>query len=215
MPIWFQAIKSANAITSAIMNLPMILGFVIFSILGGGLTTAIGYYIPFIYASIVFMAIGSGLLTTLQVDSGHPAWIGYQFLFGAGAGLALQQPFTAIQTALPLADVAIGTGVIMFSENFLASVFISITQNVFTNQLINNLAGVIEGLDPHAILATGATQLKNQVPEQFFNTVIVLYNKSLISAFYISLALSCSGLLGAIWLEWLSVKTRKSTADIG
>jgi hypothetical protein len=191
------------------MSLPLILGFVIFSLLGGGLTTVIGYYIPFVYASIVFMAVGAGLLTTLEVDSGHPQWIGYQFLFGAGVGLAVQQPFTAIQTALPVTDVAIGTGIIMFSENFLAAVFVSISQNVFTNQLVKHIAGSGAEIDVETILDTGATQLRNLVPEQFYNAVLIAYNNALMDTFYVFVALSCCGILGAVWLEWLSVKTKK------
>ncbi|PYI05798.1 hypothetical protein BO78DRAFT_387448 [Aspergillus sclerotiicarbonarius CBS 121057] len=39
LPIWFQAIKDASAIYSGVMNLPMIISFVIASV--------IGYYVPF------------------------------------------------------------------------------------------------------------------------------------------------------------------------
>ena len=71
------------------MSLPLILGLVIVSIIGGGLITAFGYYTPFIIASAVLMSIGSGLLATLDVDSGHSKWIGYQALFGFGVGFGM------------------------------------------------------------------------------------------------------------------------------
>jgi hypothetical protein len=95
------------------MNLPLILGLVIISIFAGGLVTWIGYYTPFMLISSVLMAIGAGLLTTLETDSNHAKWIGYQFIFGAGVGFGMQQSLVAIQTALPAADVAIGTSLMV------------------------------------------------------------------------------------------------------
>ena len=37
------------------------------------------------------------MLSTLQVDSGSPAWIGYQALTGIGIGFGLQQAAVAVQ----------------------------------------------------------------------------------------------------------------------
>ncbi|KAF2499315.1 MFS general substrate transporter, partial [Lophium mytilinum] len=91
LPIWFQAIKGVSATKSGIMNLPTILGLVIMSMISGGLVTVIGYYTPFMLASTILMTIGAGLLTTFETDTGHAKWIGFQFLFGAGVGLGMQQ----------------------------------------------------------------------------------------------------------------------------
>lgn len=77
-PIWFQAIKGATAVQSGIRNLPMLMGVVVFSIVGGILVTMLGHYVPFVIASTVLASIGAGLLTTLKVDTGHAQWIGYQ-----------------------------------------------------------------------------------------------------------------------------------------
>jgi MFS family permease len=82
LPIWFQAVKGASAVHSGIMNIPMILSLVIMSIIAGGAVTSLGYYTPFLLFSSVFMSIGAGLLSTLEPDSGHSKWIGYQVIFG-------------------------------------------------------------------------------------------------------------------------------------
>jgi hypothetical protein len=42
LPIWFQAIKDASAVTSGIMSLPMVLGVVVMSIVAGGAVTLVG-----------------------------------------------------------------------------------------------------------------------------------------------------------------------------
>lgn len=191
----------------------MILGFVVFSFLGGTLTSVLGHYMPFVYLTVVFMSIGSGLLTTLHVDSGHSAWIGYQFIFGAGVGFGLQVAFSAPQTALPMEDVPVGTAIIMFSENLAAAVMVSVAQTTFTNQLVTNLKTYVPSIDSDTILNAGATGLKSRVPPQLYDTVIYAYNMSLTHTFYVGVALSCCSILGAVGLEWISVKAKKPDAS--
>ena len=195
------------------MNIPLILGVVIFNILSSVLTTVLGYYLQFAYLSIILSAIGAGLLTTLQVDSGHPAWIGYQFLLGAGIGLGNQQSLIAAQTALPLEDVAVGTAIMMFVNALAAAIFVSVGQNVFTNELFRGLIGNTFGVDPQLVLTTGATELKSRVPVEAYQMVLRAYNHAVTRTFFVAVALSCCALVGALSMQWLSVKGKKETKE--
>ncbi|KAB8209101.1 major facilitator superfamily domain-containing protein [Aspergillus parasiticus] len=211
IPIWLQAVKGASAIKSGIMNLPMLLGSVIFSLLGGTFTSIIGYYMPFAYLTVILMSIGSGLLSTLQVDSGHAQWIGYQFLVGAGVGSGLQTAFAAPQCVLALEDIPIGTAVVIFTENLSAAVFVSVAQNVFSNQLRTNLATYVPEADASTILSGGATDIKNLVPQELYQAVLFAYNKALDQTFYVGVALSCCAVLGVLGMQWVSVKKKDDT----
>ena len=194
---------------SGIMNLPAILGLVLVSILSGGAVTVLGYYTPFMFASSILMAIGAGLLSTFEVETQHPKWIGYQFLFGAGVGFGMQQTLVAIQTVLPQDDIAIGTAIIMFSQTLGGALFISVGQNVFTNQLIKNLRTVVPDLNPGLVLMTGATELKNAVPRQFLPGVLRAYNLTLTDTFYVSVATASLSIVGVCFIEWKSMKGKK------
>ncbi|EOD51089.1 putative mfs transporter protein [Neofusicoccum parvum] len=215
IPLWFQAIKGATAVKSGIMNLPMILGLVVVSMIAGISVSLIGYYVPFMLASSVFMAIGAGLLSTLEPDTGHSKWIGYQFIFGAGVGFGMQQTLIGVQAALPVADIPIGTAIMMFSQTLGGALFISVGQNVYTNQLIKNIASAIpeggaqlQGL----VLSTGATELQGAITSifpQYLAQVLKAYNDALSQAFYVSVALSTMSILGAVCVEWISVKGKK------
>ncbi|KAE8344598.1 hypothetical protein BDV24DRAFT_171614 [Aspergillus arachidicola] len=211
IPIWLQAVKGASAIKSGIMNLPMLLGSVIFSLLGGTLTSVIGYYMPFAYLTVILMSIGSGLLSTLKVDSGHAQWIGYQFLVGAGVGSGLQTAFAAPQCVLPLEDIPIGTAVVIFTENLSAAVFVSVAQNVFSNQLRTNLATYVPEADTSAILSGGATDIENLVPQELYQAVLFAYNKALDQTFYVGVAVSCCAVFGVLGMQWVSVKKKDHT----
>jgi hypothetical protein len=191
------------------MNLPTILGLVIISMTSGVLVTVLGYYTPFMLISSVLMAIGAGMLTTFEVDSNSPRWIGYQFLFGAGVGFGMQQTLVVVQTALPAADVPIGTAIMMFTQTLGGALFISVGQNVFTNQLIKNLASVVPDLDPKLVLSIGATELKNAIPKEFLPGVLTAYNLALTQTFYVSVAAGALSILGAAFVEWKSMKGKQ------
>lgn len=198
------------------MNLPMILGLVFTSLLAGGLITYFGYYTPFTIASSVLMAVGAGLLTTLEVDSGHAKWIGYQVLYGMGVGAGMQQPLIAVQAGLPDVDVPVGTAMIMFSQMLGGALFISVAQNVFTNKLRENIVALVPSIDPAIIINTGATQLKsaiNNIDSGLLPAVLTAYNKSLTSTFYVTVATGALSIFGAVLMPWLSVKGVKPTAS--
>ncbi|KAJ5781387.1 uncharacterized protein N7518_009870 [Penicillium psychrosexuale] len=187
LPIWFQAIKGASPVRSGIMTLPTIISFVIFSTSGGALTSLAGCHAPFACLSVVLTATGSGLLSTLEVQTGTGKWIGYQILFGAGSGLGILTALTPAQ-ALPVADIAIGTAIIMFCQNLMGSIMVSVAQNVFTNELVRYLAEEVDGIDAQAVLSMGATEISDHVPSDQYGTVLKAYNKALTHTFYVAVA---------------------------
>lgn len=204
-----QAIKGVSAVQSGVDNIPMILGLVIFSLIAGAVVTQLGYYTPFVIASTILMAVGAGLLSTLNESSGHSKWIGYQVIFGAGVGFGMQQTLIAVQTVLPLADVPIGTAIVMFAQLLGGAIFISVAQNVFTNQLLNNVISAVPGINPEQVLSTGATSLATQIDPKYLPGVKIAYNGAIIDTFYVAVAMASLSSVGAAFLEWKSVKGKK------
>ncbi|KAJ7499722.1 major facilitator superfamily domain-containing protein [Mycena latifolia] len=211
LPIWFQAIKGVSAIKSGIENLPMILSLVFAMIGVGGATTAIGYYAPFMILSTILMSVGGGLLSTFQVNTGHAQWIGYQVILGVGCGAGMNQPVMAAQAVLDIKDVPTGTALIMFLQTMGGSVFVSVAQNIFQNELVRGLTHNVPSVDPSIILRAGATNLKSSIPPELVDAVIFVYNKALVSAFYVATATACLSAVGAFVIEWKSVKVADPT----
>ncbi|EXK78205.1 hypothetical protein FOQG_17101 [Fusarium oxysporum f. sp. raphani 54005] len=205
IPIWFQSVKGASAVRSGIMNLPMILGLVIMSVLAGGAVSALGYYTPLILVSAVLMSIGAGLLTTFRLSTSSPAWIGYQALYGIGAGLGMQLPLVAVQNALAEHDIPVGTAILMLSQTLGGSVFVQVGQNIFTNQLAVELRGVA-GVDPKTVLSIGATELRERVPAKILHSVLVAYSKALTNTWYVSVVMAVFVLILVVFISWKLVK---------
>ncbi|MCJ1385489.1 hypothetical protein MMC17_008612 [Xylographa soralifera] len=212
LPIWFQAIKQVSAVRSGVMNLPLVLSLVIMGISAGILTRVIGYYTPWMILSSIIAPVGAGLITTFTPQTGSPAWIGYQALFGMGVGLAMQAPSVAAQTVLPRKDVSIGAALMMFSQLLGGTVFVSVSNNIFDTRLAQNLAK-IPGIDVGSVVATGATDLKNMVPASLLPQVLVAYNDALRATFYVATALTCCTIFGSLAMEWKSVKKGQQKQD--
>lgn len=209
LTIWFQASKSSSAIKSGLSTIPLLLSMIVLSIPTAIFTQRIGYYVPAMLLSPVFCATGAGLLSTITPSSGYSAWIGYQVLFGFGLGCGFQTSTLAAQNVLPRTDVPLGMAMMFFMQQLGGSIFLSVSQNIFSNKLVDRLSGVA-GLDAEAIINTGATELRSFVPASELSTVVDAYSYSLTRVFVLAAALSACMILGALAVEWKSIKGNKS-----
>ncbi|CAI7622763.1 unnamed protein product [Penicillium viridicatum] len=215
LPIYFQAIRHATTLQSGLMYLPTALSFAIAIFAAGNITSWLGYYTPMMVTGTALMAVGAGLITLFNEHTSTVEWIWFQILFGVGAGLAFQQPYTAIQTVLPEKHVATAIVVLSFTQELGGIVALAISQSIFLNLLISKLKSTVPQLDPGSILDAGALNLVNTVPE-YKGTVYSAYNATIIQVFYVGVACACV-VICAIGIEWKSVKEEKSkeSSDAG
>ena len=190
---------------SGIYLLPMVLPIVAASIVTGQLVSRIGYYTPFMIFGVCLTAIGAGLLTTLEVNTSKGKWVGFQILYGFGLGSCSQAPNMAAQTVLPREDVSIGASLMFFGQMLFGAIFNSVGQNVLDNQLANRLTS-IPGISRQLIQNTGATNLFSLIPTGYHSAALVSYNDSLRVCFQVALIMACLSILGALTMEWRTVR---------
>jgi hypothetical protein len=192
------------------MILPTLLGLIVFSLLGGGLATALGYYTPLLVASSIITAIGSGLLSTLEVDSGTGYWLGYQLIMSLGAGLGAQNVLLVAQAAVPTADMAMATSILAFTQTLSGAIFLAVAQTVFQNQLVAHIrAAAIPGTGAEAVLSGGATAVRGAVSAEMLPRLLGAYNAAVVQAFYVAVALAALAIAGPLGMEWVSLKRPK------
>ena len=212
LPIWFQAIQGVSAVQSGLRLLPLVLGMVFVSIFSGIMVRVTGYYVPFMIAGTIFTSVGTGLITTFTPHIAKAKWIIFELIFGMGIGFGMQQPNVAAQTVLKKVDVPIGSSLIFFTQTFGGSLFASIAQNIFSNRLVQNLVP-LPGVSPESVVATGATDLRTVVGDGNLSQVLDAYNEALTDVFKVPLALACFSIIGALLMEWRSVKKGKQHQD--
>ena len=90
LPLYFQAVKGTDAMTSSVNTLPLLLTVTIMAAVGGPLLSIIGYCPPFMILGTVVSSIGIGLLSTIGAGTTFGIWCTYQIIAGLGIGLNLQ-----------------------------------------------------------------------------------------------------------------------------
>lgn len=193
--------------------LPLLIALVLTGVTTGFIVTALGYYVPFMIAGSICISIAAGLMTTFKATTGQGGWIGYQVLFGIGVGMGFQQSFLAVQTVLPQEDIPIGTTAVIFANNLGGAIFVSVANNLFTNELTKNLRQRVPALDPATILGAGATEWRNKVSATLLSEVLRIYNAAVTRTFFVPMALGCAAVVAALFVEWKSVKRGKGARE--
>ncbi|KAL4867783.1 hypothetical protein BDV12DRAFT_186462 [Aspergillus spectabilis] len=210
LPIFFQSVRGASAMTSGIQLLPLMLATVVSSVVMGILVTVFGYYTPFLIGSTALAAIGAGLITLYSIDISNGKWIGYQILLGAGIGAGFQVPMTAVQTSLKAEDIPQGTAAVMFFQTLGGALFIAVAQSLFQNGLIEGIGKYAPSVEPAKIVEAGATEMRGVLEDlgqlDQLRGVILAFLDGLKDTYRLSLALFCVAFVIACFFEWKSVK---------
>lgn len=168
-----------------------------------------GYYTPVMILGAALLVVGANLAATFTVASPASKYIGYQFIYGAGAGLGIQQAHTAAQRVLDPKDVPTGAVVLIFMQILGSTIWTSAASSIFTNRLVNLIQAQMPSLNAQAIIGSGATGLRDVVGGgDKLEQLLGLYNTAVTSTFILGGALAAAMLVASFGMEWLSVKTK-------
>ena len=160
-----QTTHGIDPVKSGVYTLSLVLSLVVASVMSAAVTQRIGYHVPSMMLSACFMAIGVGLMAAFAPTTASPDWIGYQFLVGFGVGLGIQTVGLAVQATLPKEDIPSGIAVTLFAQQLDGAVVVSVGQAILSGLLVSRLSR-LPGLDAAAVVRTGATELRQVVPDE-------------------------------------------------
>lgn len=207
LPIYFQAIRNASALQSGVDMVPYMVANAVLSLLAGIFVSKNGLFAPPAIIGCMIGTIGCGLLATLNVDTSTAKWVGYMILASAGIGMAIQQGFSAVQTALPLEEVPIGTAAVVASQSAGGAIFVSVGNTLLQNHLLSESAAAqVPGVNLRVIIEMGTTNFRQFVPEAALPTVVKIYAKSLQGVFIAAVPLVGCAFLCSLCMEWRSVR---------
>ena len=89
----------------------------------------------------------------------------------------------------------------IFFNTLGGAISISVAQNVFANTLIKTVPKYASGVDPHLIIASGATQIRKVVPADQLAGVLKAYSYALDRAFILPIAVSGAALIVAFFVS--------------
>jgi hypothetical protein len=210
LPIYFQSIKNASPQGSGVRLIPYLASWSIAAIVSGSAITALGPYVPWLWVGTVLFAIGCGLLQTLTVQSSASHWIDYQILAGTGIGFSIQVPYLAAQVVLPPEDVPTGNALIIFFNSIGGAVFVSASQNIFSNTLFEQLRkSALSEIQVDHIIYAGATGARSATPTGMLPTVLEAYMSAVKKSFIAAIVAAILAFVCTLLVEWRSVKGKK------
>lgn len=208
LPIYFQTARGASAEQSGIDLVATVLSAGLFSLFAGGIITVSGYNIPILALGSILATVAAGLMYTLQRDSDSIAWIGYQILLGVGIGLVFQVPATVAQSIVEPADISIAFAMVLFFQTMGGAIWICTAQCGFANKLLSSLVTVAPGIDPEAVLAVGATDLRQTFTTSAISGILTAYMDGLRIPFIIAIVCGCVTSLLSIAPRWKKIKVQ-------
>lgn len=101
LPIYVQGVLGMSAQNSGYVMTPMMLSFIVASIVGGQIITRTGRYKALVLVGGAFMLVGALLLTRLSVTSTWPDVIRDMIVMGLGIGSLMPAMSTIVQNLFP------------------------------------------------------------------------------------------------------------------
>jgi EmrB/QacA subfamily drug resistance transporter len=135
LSVYLQFVVGYSPTMAGLAILPMMLGIMPASIIGGRMISKIGRYKPFPIAGTAIAVVGMFLMSRLGETT--PAWQRGVFMFVLGAGLGLVMPVLtlAVQNALPYKDIGTGTSANLFFRNMGSSFGTALFGAILANRL--------------------------------------------------------------------------------
>lgn len=91
----------------------------------------------------------------------------------------------------------------IFFNSLGGAVSISIAQNVFSNSLVKSIPKYAPSVNPEAIIAAGATHIRDVVSSDQLAGVLLAYTYSLTRAFILPIATACAAFVASLFVSTL------------
>jgi len=137
--LYLQLVVGYSPTMAGLALLPMMLGVMPASIIGGRVISRIGKYRAFPIAGSALATVGMVLMSRLTVQTGAFERGVFMFVLGTGLGLVMPVLTLAVQNALPLKDIGTGTSSNLFFRNMGGSFGTAAFGAVLTNRLSHYL----------------------------------------------------------------------------
>ncbi|KAF2814392.1 MFS general substrate transporter [Mytilinidion resinicola] len=212
LPIYFQTVKGRSPLASGVDLLPNVMMNITFGVSTGIAISKFGYYLPFGVLSGIFLATANGLFSTLSPTTPLARQVGFQILLGVGQGLGVQIGMTAAQNAVSDAQTALAMSLIMFSQTFTGSIYLTVANTILSNTLKSKIPQYAPRVNVQAVINAGATGVRQVVHGTELAGVLRAYTDAIDRVFYLSIAMGV-GAFGVAWgLGWKDIR-RKGPAE--
>ncbi|KAK1590894.1 major facilitator superfamily domain-containing protein [Colletotrichum navitas] len=143
LPLYSQSVLGANALTSGLYMLPLIVSCSLSAACAGVFIQRTGRYRVLMYAAQVLLTLGTGLFVNLEFETSLTKLFVFQILTGVGVGLNIEAPVLAAQAATTVRDTAAVVATMGFLRSILTAASVVVGGVVFQNQMKAENPGLV------------------------------------------------------------------------
>ena len=135
LPLYSQAVLGADALTSGLHLLPLIVSCSLAAAAAGVFIQRTGRYRPLMFVAQALLTLGVGLFIQLGPEPSLKRLFAFQILAGVGAGLNLEAPLLAAQAAVTVRDTAAVIATMGFLRAITTAIAIVVGGVIFQNTM--------------------------------------------------------------------------------
>ena len=181
LPLYLQSVIGISATKSGNTIIPMMLGMVTTSIIGGQLITRVRFRTMFL-AGMTFMSTGFFLLSTLNMNSSQGRAIFYTIFLGLGMGLIMQTVTVSVQNVFPAELRGVATSSTQFFRSIGGTLGTTILGVILNNRSIGLMKKDLlpqatkfleSSKEPNTVLKVKALmKIAQKDPQSLFNSLL-------------------------------------------
>ncbi len=148
VPLFIQSVQGTSATEAGTTLTPMMLGWVVASVVGGRLLLRMGYRTVAL-AGMSSLTLGALLLALLGAHASRVEIMAYLSMMGIGMGLSIPAFLIAVQSSVPRQQLGTATSTLQFSRSMGGTLGVAVMGVYLTVSLAAGLTA--RGLDPAGV----------------------------------------------------------------
>ena len=135
LPLYSQSVLGADALTSGLYLLPLIVSSSLAAACAGIVIQQTGKYLPIMYVAQVIFTLGIGLFIDLEFEESLTKLIVFEIIVGIGVGMNIEPPVIAAQAATTIRDTAAVIGTMGFVRSIATAISVVVGGVIFQNEM--------------------------------------------------------------------------------
>ena len=212
---YFQIARGHTPTESGLLTIPMMVGILIVSLVGGCLLSRFGKIKPFLLTGTILLA--AGFLGLSQIDHATPLPLVSValVLVGSGVGLTAQNFVLLVQNSVQLKDIGAATATVSFFRSLGGTIGVSVLGAVLARQVISQAAGSLSAAGLPTSASTNAVgALQNPGTPGAVQAILrATYGDVIGNIFLISAVMALLGVAAVLALKPVSLRTSLDLPD--
>jgi EmrB/QacA subfamily drug resistance transporter len=196
VPLFVQAVLGTSATAAGATLTPLLMSWVIASLVGSRLLLRIGYR-ALALAGMVLLTSGALILTQIGAGAGRLMLLGGLALMGIGMGLSIPAFLIAVQSTVERRVLGTATSTLTFSRSIGGTLGVSVMGAVLAARLASGL--LASGLDPASVSLDALIDPMAQSSPALDGTLRVVLAGAMQGVFWMAFGAAALGLLATIF----------------